>query len=114
MNDRVRLTIEADLLLDGRGSPESSHLRNVYIEAPQGGTYAIPAAVITGFEAISPKPAEPQGLGAVVEDARGDFWVYTGLRNAKDGETRLWFRGSLPADYADIAAVKVLSEGIQS
>ena len=60
-----------------------------------------------------PKPAEPTGLGAVVEDARGDFWVYTGLRNAKDGETRLWFHGSLPADYADIAAVKVLSEGIQ-
>lgn len=61
-----------------------------------------------------PKPAEPTGLGAVVEDARGDFWVYTGLRNAKDGETRLWFHGSLPADYADINAVKVLSEGVQS
>lgn len=60
-----------------------------------------------------PKPAEPKGLGAVVEDARGDFWVYTGLRNAKDGETRLWFHGSLSADYADVAAVRVLSEGVQ-
>ena len=73
-------------------------------------------AVQAGFRAVAnpPKPPEPTGLGAVVEDARGDFWVYTGLRNAKDGETRLWFHGSLPADYADIAAVKVLSEGIQS
>lgn len=64
-----------------------------------------------------PKPDEPQGLGAVVKDARGVRWVRTesakGLRNpwqatlhpAEGDRVR-----SLP--YADISAVRVLSEGV--
>lgn len=64
-----------------------------------------------------PKPDEPKGLGAVVEDARGVRWVRTesakGLRNpwqatlhpAEGDRVR-----SLP--YADISAVRVLSGGV--
>lgn len=56
-----------------------------------------------------PKPEEPTGLGAVVESARGNRYVRAG-----DGwlpETVLGLFRS-PIDWGDIAAVKVLSEGI--
>lgn len=54
-----------------------------------------------------PRPEEPQGLGAVVEDAEGDRWVlYTNPRNDAP-----WCNGCASVDYADIAAVRVLAEG---
>ena len=65
----------------------------------------------------APKPPEPQGLGAVVIDERGVRWVKTesakGMRNS-------WQASLHPAEpdtvrcaaYADIAAVRVLSEGV--
>ena len=60
-----------------------------------------------------PKPPEPTGLGAVVEDAEGDQWVVasqSGLfRKATGKEGCGAFRR-----YADIDAVRVLSEGVQS
>ena len=60
-----------------------------------------------------PKPPEPTGLGAVVEDAEGRIWVRRSL-----------VPGDLPWDLArdreasgfgwsQIAAVRVLSEGVQ-
>ena len=60
-----------------------------------------------------PKPDEPQGLGAVVEDAEGRRWVRVNetLRavwRPVDASTSNSFR-----NYPDIAAVKVLSEGVQ-
>ena len=56
-----------------------------------------------------PRPDEPTGLGAVVEDVDGDRWVlYTNPRNDAP-----WCDGSASVDYADISAVRVLSEGIQ-
>lgn len=60
-----------------------------------------------------PKPEEPTGLGAVVEDADGDRWVHVG-----PGESfPVWAPADVKAgrtatSYADIAAVKVLSEGV--
>lgn len=59
-----------------------------------------------------PRPPEPLGLGAVVEDEEGDFWVYAGTRALKDGETREWVHGGRARWYADITAVRVLSEGV--
>jgi hypothetical protein len=57
-----------------------------------------------------PKPAEPTGLGAVVEDADGNRWV-------RAFSLRLAWTDTLFAEncreYADIDAVKVLSEGVQ-
>lgn len=61
-------------------------------------------------EYAQPKPEEPTGLGAVVEDADGDRWVlYTNPRNDAP-----WCNGSASVDYDDIAAVRVLSEGVTS
>ena len=60
----------------------------------------------------NPKPDEPQGLGAVVEDADGVRWVRYSIH---DGYS--WMRQTRedPAyvQYDDIAAVRVLSEGVQ-
>lgn len=61
-----------------------------------------------------PKPDEPTGVGAVVEDAHGDVWV-----RFKSAEIRPW-RINYPGEpepaprkfYRDIDAVKVLSEGV--
>ncbi len=62
-----------------------------------------------------PKPDEPQGLGAVVEDAADHRWtrIYPGV-----GEGEAWYcddaRGRAQWEHwANIAAVKVLSEGVQ-
>lgn len=62
-----------------------------------------------------PKPEEPTGLGAVVEDMTGIRWTRV---EAGDGETRNpWYPADCdeqPAEWTAIAAVKVLSEGVQS
>lgn len=58
-----------------------------------------------------PKPDEPLGLGAVVEDAEGARWV----RTAWTGDGGPWeSRAGRAGLYANIAAVKVLSEGVTS
>jgi hypothetical protein len=56
-----------------------------------------------------PKPPEPQGLGAVVEDAEGRRWV-----RGEHAWTNLGAKGIFLnwTAYADLAAVKVLSEGV--
>jgi hypothetical protein len=61
-----------------------------------------------------PKPDEPQGLGADVEDADGVLWVQvrTDFRRAfrqASGE-----HTGRSREYQNIDAVKVLSEGIQT
>jgi hypothetical protein len=63
-----------------------------------------------------PKPPEPTGLGAVVEDARGCVWVRAGNDETpgKDpwrgtsGEHIGWW-----SPWGRIDAVRVLSEGVQ-
>ena len=64
-----------------------------------------------------PKPAEPQGLGAVVEDA--DAYVYVRGYQPLDTVTHPWHVIDPSANkpmgwwkYADIDAVKVPSEGV--
>ena len=54
-----------------------------------------------------PKPAEPMGLGAVVEDTDGEPWVRVGGRLP-------WFDGRriVRAIWGDLDAVRVLSEGV--
>lgn len=60
-----------------------------------------------------PKPEEPTGLGAVVEDVNGTKWIRHDSVpiskpwiNTDDCSTRL-------RAWSDIAAVKVLSDGVQ-
>lgn len=71
-------------------------------------------------EFAKPKPDEPTGLGAVVEDAEGVKWVRLG-RPGDDPTADDWRRAGWTSGdeservwhfYADIDAVKVLSEGV--
>lgn len=69
------------------------------------------AAALREFADPKPvKPDEPQGLGAVVEDADGERWTHADC----DGPT--WLQYGTAGDtwryYADIDAVRVLSEGV--
>lgn len=62
-----------------------------------------------------PRPEQPEGIGAVIEDAEARIWV-----RAADAD---WWRCAVDpaayddvgefANYADITAVRVLSEGVQ-
>lgn len=60
-----------------------------------------------------PKPDEPTGLGAVVEDVHGRRYQRV------DRERAAWLRSDIPMeaaldwrDYTEVAAVRVLSEGV--
>lgn len=58
-----------------------------------------------------PKPDEPTGLGAVVEDSEGRRWVL--VRSDESPTCNWWHDGGLGSnDYADISVVRVLSEGV--
>lgn len=59
-----------------------------------------------------PKPAEPTGLGAVVEDAEGERYV-----RRDDSCPPVWVHatgGSLPRSWKSLDAVRVLSEGVSA
>lgn len=61
-----------------------------------------------------PRPEEPTGLGAVVEDAAGELW----LRSYLPGEDadvlgKPWKNGPVCKNWQIVDAVRVLSEGVQ-
>jgi hypothetical protein len=63
--------------------------------------------------AANPKPAEPTGLGAVVEDAEGLRWVKVN----NNGINYRQANGDRPGrylPYADLNAVRVLSSGVEA
>lgn len=61
-----------------------------------------------------PKPEEPTGLGAVVEDEDGERWTRV---ESGEAETRNpWYPSACdqqPAEWDEINAARVLSEGVQ-
>jgi hypothetical protein len=66
-------------------------------------------AALREFANPTPRTEEPQGLGAVVEDAEGYRWV-----SAVHENRRRWYqplRGGW-VDFADVGATRVLSEGV--
>jgi hypothetical protein len=75
-----------------------------HIDAPA--TDALLRGVADQIEAQTrpPKPEEPTGLGAVVEDAEGQKWLrdYDGY----------WRQRGLTAKWARVGAVRVLGEGV--
>lgn len=72
------------------------------------GRSAVDRALLRFANPTPPKPDEPMGLGAVVEDADGEQWVRF------NSATGWWWRDALGVNrrYADIDAVRVLSEGV--
>jgi len=80
---------------------------------------AIEAALADTLHALAnptpPKPAEPVGLGAVVEDAKGVKWVRLGGLGAMWIAPELSPKYAVPVtrdQYAGIDTVRVLSEGV--
>lgn len=69
---------------------------------------AMQAALREFADPKPPKPDEPTGLGAVVEDAVGNWWVrhYDGWRHCDGNSARA-------LAWREIDAVRVLSEGVQ-
>lgn len=60
-----------------------------------------------------PKPVEPTGLGAVVVDDFGTTWTRVFEASSPEEFTSdRWVSGHARSSYADIDAVKVLSEGV--
>jgi hypothetical protein len=64
-----------------------------------------------------PKPEEPTGLGAVVEDDRGVRWVRTEPKNGMTNPWQATLHVAEPDEvrslrWAEVVAVKVLSEGV--
>lgn len=100
--------------------PERGNLGQAIAEAldfPEGSLLgdAVIAATKDVLDSLvaPPKPDEPQGLGAVVEDEGGRRWV----RVEPEGIAVAWtshVRGEIPKEYSwpNIAAVHVLSEGV--
>jgi len=85
------------------------HLRMSRCSESGGYPCAAVERIATQIEAQTkpPKPAEPTGLGAVVEASDGQTWV----RRHPGGYA--WVNGYQRwAKYADINAVRVLSEGV--
>lgn len=60
---------------------------------------------------LPPKPEEPQGLGAVVEDADGDLWIRT-TTDPEEHCGKPWQCGPVHKHWQIVTAVKVLSEGV--
>ena len=110
---------------DGRFYGSDSRVRPLVVIDPEDpqqverlyGALAARVGMATISEALRslvalPKPEEPTGLGAVVEDEDGEKWLrcfgdagYFVWRKAEDFESRR-------LRYTDITAVRVLSEGV--
>lgn len=90
---------------------EAAHADGNFIVSDNGIHGDTTARALREFaQPTPPKPDEPLGLGAVVEDADGDFWVYAGLRD--DDDKRWWRHAWNKRKYDAINVVRVLSEGI--
>lgn len=69
---------------------------------------SVPAALREFADPTPPKPDEPTGLGAVVEDTDGDRYV------RHHGDCKPWLPAeSFAVSWQDVPAVRVLSEGVQ-
>lgn len=85
--------------------------------AVEDSTYADMIADQIEQQTRPPKPAEPTGLGAVVEDSHGKRWT----RYDCQGDPQPWWCDGAGPDipverrfsYDDIDAVRVLSEGVK-
>lgn len=66
-------------------------------------------------EVKPPRPEEPMGLGAVVEDVDGRKWVRDVEGVETDPKSGEWYSRGCPKTrrYSDITSVRVLSEGVQ-
>jgi hypothetical protein len=84
-------------------------LASMHFSAANCGSFGVLRAALRSL-VEPPKPEEPKGLGAVVEDAEGARWIRTDSDEPAWSE---WENAIGRWHYDRIAAVRVLSEGIQ-
>ncbi len=72
---------------------------------------AMQAALREFANPTPPKPDEPTGLGAVVEDVDGNFWIRT-CKPCEDCLDKPWQSGPVRRNWLIVEAVRVLSEGV--
>lgn len=83
-----------------------------------GATSCLQGALREFADPKPPRPDEPTGLGAVIEDTDGVLWTRTEHKPNLTGTVwvsafhRTQADSSVMREYADIAAVRVLSEGV--
>ena len=118
-NERFPSNLRPLVVIDPEDAEQVERLAAIYARQPHGAflsdlTAELQAALREFANPTPPKPAEPTGLGAVVEDADGIRWVRRGRTHFVAAE------GSPPAEYntslvwAEIAAVRVLSPGVEA
>lgn len=100
--ERLLRTYHAQYPMSWPSDTDEEHARNLQ------------AALREFANPTPPKPDEPTGLGAVVEDEDGALWISVTNKGADDR----WQPNNLRSDlcrrnFRDIAAVRVLSEGVQ-
>lgn len=74
--------------------------------------YRMQAALREFASPTPPKPEEPTGDGAVVEDANGYRWVRIASQGESPDSPPWRHRGHSARFWASVKAVKVLSEGV--
>lgn len=101
------------VVIDPEDREQIERLAEVFCKSPSSGwVEAMQVALREYAEPRLPKPSEPIGLGAVVEDSRGILWIRTAPPAAGDptwcspSPSRTWSRW----DYMNV--VKVHSEGV--
>lgn len=96
------------VVIDPEDREQAERLRDEY-EAYRPSSTDLTAHMQDALRSLiaPPKPPEPTGLGAVVEDADGQRWV-----RFKGRLDDTWAGDESNSRYADIDAVKVLSEGV--
>ena len=102
------------VVIDPEDAEQVQRLWDIYIEQndvhpTMGG---LPAALREFAAPTPPKPDEPQGLGAVVEDAEGALFVRTVLPvEDADVLNKPWSNGPVRRHWQVVDAVRVLSHG---
>jgi hypothetical protein len=103
------------VVIDPESESDHERLRELLIDCgwvPDGDADSLDDILREFANPTPPRPDEPTGLGAVVEDERGELWV----RDKTTTTVSHWkrARGGSRYRYADIAAVKVLSFGVEA
>lgn len=112
---KTPVTARRLVVLDPESAEDVGRLLSAYysieqIDVGTSSTTEMQAALRELANPTRPKPDEPTGLGAVMEDKAGCLWIRSGASHVSPNWRRCgedeWH------DYDDIDAVRVLSEGV--
>ena len=110
--DYVAADLRRLVVIDPDSREDVERLRDILLDSgwsPERDADALDDILREFANPKPPKPEEPTGLGAVVEDAEGSKWVRI------ESRTGWWWRNPVGQTHrwSDIDAVRILSEGVQ-